>query len=413
MKRRKKRAVAGRWRIRSETLRGLVDDFEKSLVPTGSRHFVRFNINAVVHFVRWLEISQRPIEAIDEFTLVPYHRHFPRCRCAEGSTDRSARAMSCIRRFLGFLRSTGVIPQKPAPAITIPPIVQGFVQWTKAERGVADGTLRRYAQFLMDLVAQLGDSPEAYTAHSLRSFVQHRCRNYHPVTTRTVMTAVRMFVRYLACNGMCRPGLDGAFPRVANWSQQSIPQGLASADVDRILSCCPATNRGLRDKAILLLLVRLGLRAGDVEGLRFADLSFQDARIRVSGKGRREALLPLPQDVGDALLAYVMHGRPRVQSEFVFLRSLAPFRPLKKGSVPSVARSAQLRAGVESPRYGSHVLRHTVACEMLRQGSSIEDIAAILRHRTIKSTGIYAKVDIRLLREIAQPWPGEREVSRC
>jgi site-specific recombinase XerD len=284
----------------------------------------------------------------------------------------------------------------------------------RAHRGIVETNLRRYGQLAADLVAALGDRPESYSAEGLRTFVQERCRNYRPRTAQVVFSAVRMFVRYLAIEGLCRLGLESALPPLASWSMQSLPQGLSSDDVEKVLSSCPGTGKGRRDRAILLLLVRLGLRAGDVGKLRFADVCFESATIRVSGKGRREVRLPLPQEVGDAILAYLRDGRPRVESEYVFLRSTAPFVPLggraPGGSVPGIARTALMRAGVTSPRKGSHVLRHTAACQMLRQGAGLEDIAAILRHRSVATTGIYAKVDLELLHGVAQPWP---EVVPC
>jgi integrase len=161
-------------------------------------------------------------------------------------------------------------------------------------------------------------------------------------------------------------------------------------------------------------LIRLGLRAGDVVSLRLSDLSFETATIQVCGKGGREVRLPLPQDVGDALLEYLRGGRPRVQSESVFLRSVAPFKPFagsrRSHAVTHVARSALKRAGVHAPTCGAHVFRHTAACEMLRRDVGLEGIAAVLRHRSIETTGLYAKVDLRLLEQVAQPWP---EVAPC
>jgi integrase len=160
---------------------------------------------------------------------------------------------------------------------------------------------------------------------------------------------------------------------------------------------------------VLLLLIRLGLRAGDVATLRFSDLCFESAAIRVSGKGGREVRLPLPQDVGDALLAYVRGGRPWVHSPFVFLRSMAPFAPFARRhaghGVEHIARAALTRAGVGPPTRGAHVFRHTAACQMLRQGVGLEGIAEVLRHRSVEMTGIYAKVDLELLGQLAQPWP--------
>jgi integrase len=224
-----------------------------------------------------------------------------------------------------------------------------------------------------------------------------------------VLAAVRMFLRYLAAEDKCRPQLEHALTSLANWSQQSLPRGLTPEQVRRVLGACSTTPRGLRDRAALLLLIRLGLRAGDVSKLRLSDLCFETATIRVSGKGRREVRLPLPQDVGDALLEYLRTGRPRVQSEFVFLRSLAPFQPFsmrQPGSgVTHIAQAALRRAGVRPPKPGAHVFRHTAACQMLRQGVDLEGIADVLRHRSVGTTGIYAKVDQVLLGQVAQPWP--------
>jgi integrase len=202
---------------------------------------------------------------------------------------------------------------------------------------------------------------------------------------RMVLAAVRMFLRYLAVEGHCRAGLEQALAAPPNWSRQSLPRGLAPQQIQNILSLCPPTSRGIRDRAILLLLIRLGLRAGDVAGLRLSDLCFETATIRVSGKGGREVRLPLPQDVGDALLTYLATGRPHVSSEHVFLRSMAPFGPFggrQAGhAVTHVARTALKRAGVQPPSCGAHVFRHTAACQMLRQDGGLEDIAEVLRHR--------------------------------
>ena len=176
-----------------------------------------------------------------------------------------------------------------------------------------------------------------------------------------------------------------------------------------MLASCPLTPRGLRDRAVLLLLIRLGLRAGDVAKLRCSDLDFETATIRVLGKGAREVRLPLPQDLGDALLEYMRAGRPRTRSEFVFLRSIAPFTPFALRQpghgVTHIARAALKRAGVHPPTPGAHVFRHTAACQMLRQGVGLEAIAEVLRHRSIQTTSIYAKVDLDLLEQVAQPWP--------
>ena len=264
-----------------------------------------------------------------------------------------------------------------------------------------------------NLVEVLGDDPQTYTAAGLRDFLAKRYRHYGHGSIRMVLAAVRMFLLYLAADGRCRIGLDQALTSPPNWSQQSLPRGLSAQDVNRVLALCPTTPIGIRDRAILLLLVRLGLRAGDVAALRSTDLCFETATLRVCGKGGREVRLPLPQEVGEALLDYLRRGRPRAESDYVFLRAVAPFRPFgrQRGhAVTHIARAALKRAGIQPPTPGAHVFRHTAACQMLRADVSLEGIAAVLRHRSVETTALYAKVDLHMLEQVAQPWP---EVASC
>jgi len=182
-----------------------------------------------------------------------------------------------------------------------------------------------------------------------------------------------------------------------------------SADaVQRIIDACDATRpEGARDRAILLLLARLGLRAGDIVGLELRDLDWAAARVRVVGKGRREARLPLPQEVGDAILAYLRARRAGVTCDRVFLRARAPWRPLATSScVSAIVKRAMVRAAVAAPTRGAHLLRHSAATAMLRDGISLPAIAVVLRHRSVETTAHYAKVDTELLRSVAQPWLG-------
>ncbi|MBI4318740.1 MAG: tyrosine-type recombinase/integrase, partial [Chloroflexi bacterium] len=224
-----------------------------------------------------------------------------------------------------------------------------------------------------------------------------------------------MFLRYLAAEGRCRPGLEQALISPACWAKQALPRGLSSQEVQKILDRLPATPAGIRDRAMLLLMIRLGLRASDVAAMRLGDLCFRTATLRVSGKGRREVRLPLPQDVGDSILDYLRSGRPESRCEQLFLRLPASFPAAERRGVGRrgaqwAARSALNRGGIERPTRGSHVLRHTAACQMLRAGVNLEGIAEVLRHRSVETTGIYAKVDVAALMEIAQPWP---EVAPC
>lgn len=192
-----------------------------------------------------------------------------------------------------------------------------------------------------------------------------------------------------------------------------MPRYLQPDEIERIIvSCDPAAQVGKRDRAILLLLARLGLRAGDIVQLRLGDIDWNGAWIQVSGKGRSQTRLPLTQEIGDAIVAYLEDGRPQSDADRLFIRSRAPFRALGSHTAVSVlVTRAMRRAGVTRPSRGAaHLLRHSAATSMLREGASLHEIAAILRHRSIETTQIYAKVDVVALRQIAQPWP---EVKTC
>jgi site-specific recombinase XerD len=217
-----------------------------------------------------------------------------------------------------------------------------------------------------------------------------------------------MFLRFLIAEGKCESGLTGAIPVLAHWRLSALPRYLPPEDVERVLASCDLTSPvGRRDQAILLLLARLGLRAGDIVTLRLGDLDWKGAWIHVCGKGRRTTRLPLTHEVGQALVRYIKDGRPRTDTDAVFVRCRAPFRAFRSHcSVSVLVDRAFSRARVTRPSRGAaHLLRHSVATSMLRHGASLHEIAALLRHRSIETTQIYAKVDVMALSTIAQPWP--------
>jgi site-specific recombinase XerD len=219
-----------------------------------------------------------------------------------------------------------------------------------------------------------------------------------------------MFLRFLVSEGKCAAGLDAAVPSIAHWNLSALPQYLHEDEVERVIASCDLTTpNGKRDRAILLLLARLGLRAGDIIQLRVTDIDWKGASISVSGKSKRLTQLPLTKEVGQAIVDYLQQGRPRSDAEMLFVRALAPFTAFKRSAAIScLVRKAMSRAGItRSSRGAAHVLRHSAATSMLRNGGTLQDIATILRHRSIMTTQIYAKVDVGALREIAQPWPEE------
>jgi site-specific recombinase XerD len=226
-------------------------------------------------------------------------------------------------------------------------------------------------------------------------------------STQKRITSLRAFLRYITFAGGRQDDLALAVPAIANWRLARQPCCLSEDEVTRVIAACDGPSPGrLRDRAILLLLTRLGLRAGDVAELRFRDIDWRHGTVQVSGKGRYQVRLPLPQDVGDALLQYVACRPNTTHSDQVFLRSIAPWGPFASGdAVSSVVKHALRRAGIKSAAKGAHLLRHTAATEMLRHGVPLDQIGLVLRHRSIDMTAYYAKVDVALLQRIARPWP--------
>lgn len=223
--------------------------------------------------------------------------------------------------------------------------------------------------------------------------------------TRGYRTA--LVLGFALVEGLISVPLADAVPSVARWSGAGLPRGLTSRQVAALLASCDRRRRfGRRDYAILLLLVRLALRAAEVSALRLDDIDWRAGELVVRGKGGRQDRLPLPPDVGAAIAAYLRRGRPRRPEREVFLRVYAPLRGLTPDGVSEVVRAASERAGLGS--FGAHRLRHSAGTQMLQAGASLPDVAQVLRHRTVATTVIYAKVDHRALRELAQPWPGSQ-----
>lgn len=227
---------------------------------------------------------------------------------------------------------------------------------------------------------------------------------------KNMATALRSFFRFARYQGYVQTDLVSAVPVVAGWSMASIPRALPAEHVRHLLteSRTWRTPAGLRNRAILLLLARLGLRAGEIVLLELDDIDWSEGSLRVRGKSREQRPLPIPYDVGSALAAYLQQGRPASPCRRVFLRSRAPFDRLKSSSdICQIVKRALARAGITTPSKGSHQFRHALATDMLRQGLALTDIGQMLRHRGVDAARRYAKVDLGSLRDVALPWPGE------
>jgi site-specific recombinase XerD len=246
------------------------------------------------------------------------------------------------------------------------------------------------------------------TPSDVIDFIRHHARGYSFSRGQQGVTAVRAFLKHLLQRGKIANDLSTSVPKFAYWSLAKLPVYLRAEQVAHILKQTDRTTViGRRDYAILLLLARLGLRAGEVASLRLDDLNWEQGSLTIRGKGGRWARMPLPQDVGEAIIDYLANGRSSGADRRLFLRTHAP-RTGFRGATPIsiIASKALARARIDHPRGGAHIFRHSLATEMLRQGSSLAEIGDVLRHQHPDTTRIYAKVDLSALRELAMPWPG-------
>jgi len=390
----------------------LLEGFAQELGQTGYAEITaRRHIRAAEHFLYWTAKKGVPAGSFDEQIVSRFGDHLGRCRCPGYGNAHRIDLLRGARLFVGYVLGVAV-GRAAEPAAQDPALFSAFCAWMREQRGTSDPTLYNYSISLRDLLNRVGEDPRNLDAQSLRQFVLERSEKGW-AATKQCTTALRMFLRFLIAEGKCAAGLDAAIPVVAHWRLSSLPRYLQAEEVECVIaSCDPTSPVGKRDRAILLLLGRLGLRASDILDLHLADIDWKGAWISVSGKSKRETQLPLTQEVGQAVVDYLQDGRPRSDSDAVFLRARAPFRAFANHCAISViVERAMRRAGVTCPSRGAaHVLRHSMATSMLRQGASLQDISAILRHRSIETTQIYAKIDVTALREIAQPWP---EVQPC
>jgi integrase/recombinase XerD len=386
-----------------------IDAFAVALAEQGfTRDRARALLRGVAHLGHWLQTRRTSLVSLDEGILESFRAHLSRCRCVRRNKGRLYYCRSGSNRFLAWARAQGVV-STPTPGEEVPVLIQDFEAWMLQHRNVAPSTLTvAYRLHLRRFLAAAGDDAARYNAAAIRGFVLAQAQRTGPSCAKNAVSALRMLLRYLAVMGRCAPELVDAVPTVAHWKLGVLPRCLPPEIVERIVATCdPATARGRRDRAVLLLLTRLGLRAGDVAGMRLSDLDWSGATLTVFGKSRREVRLPLPQEVGDAILAWLSEGRPDRDDDHVFLGLRAPIVPLTKSSLAIIVANAAQRADATLPPIGTRVLRHSAATAWLRAGLSLPAIGALLRHRSPDTTAIYAKVDVDLLSTVARAWPEE------
>ena len=395
-------------RLRQGPLSEHLDAYAGAVAEQGyAPHSIRQQIVAIADFSQWLKRKQIAVRALDSKVLDRFLRLHSRQHRVRRGDPRT------LERLLAMLRQTGVVkPHRPVVDNAQSRIISEFRRYLLHECGRSPATLLNYVpvieQFLSERFRNRAPNFARLRAPDVTGFVMRYARRLSPLRAGLMVTALRSFFRYLRHRGAIATDLAGCVPTVPNWSLSTLPRFLPAATVEHILKHCDRkTSVGRRNHAILLLLARLGVRAGEVVGLTLDDIDWSTGQIAIRGKGGKSAQLPLAADVGAALAAYLRHDRPRSATRRVFLRHRAPLAGFANSStISSVVRRALKHAGVESAHTGAHVLRHSLATSLLRQGGSLDEIGELLRHQSPNTTAIYAKVDVAALHTLALPWPG-------
>ena len=360
-------------------------------------------------FDLWLSRRRQRLRRLNEKDA---DRFLKRLHARHPAVRRGSR--SVLRLVLKLLRDVGVVAPKREPIASSPAqrLANEYRVFLKEERGLDRSTVYHYSRhidrFLNEHFGAGRVNLRALGGLEITAFVRRQAPRYGRGQAAQMVTGLRSFFRFAQFRGLVASDLAAVVPPVPNWKMAGLPKYLSTEAVQRVLGASErATVRGKRDYAILLLLARLGLRAGEIVALQLDDIDWANAELTIrSKKGDGWARLPLLVDVGQALARY-LSVRPPSAYRNVFVRDYAPYTPFAfSGAVSDLVRKAIERAGVKSARNGAHVFRHTLATEMLRRGASLTEIGRVLRHRDPDSTMIYAKVDLGALRELALSWPG-------
>ena len=368
------------------------------------------HLQVIADFSRWLQRRELGADDIDAQTLQRY------LHCRRRFVGRYRGASSALDKILGMLRDRGIAKHDTPPVVIDAGdrAEEDFKRYLLQERGLSAAILHIYQPVVHRFLRErFGRGPiqfSALRATDLTGFVQRHVYERSPRSAQHMVGALRAFLRYLRYRGEITTDLAACVPTVANWSYSTLPRFLQPGQVQQVLAHCNRhTTVGRRNYAILLLLARLGLRAGEVVAMTLDDIDWKASHLTVRGKGGQWAQMPLPAEVGKAIAAYLQQGRPHCASRRLFIRERAPRVGFASSvGISTLVKHALAHAGVASPHTGAHVFRHTLATKMLRHGASLGEIGELLRHQHPDTTQIYAKVDLSALRPLALRWPGDR-----
>lgn len=394
--------------LRCGALAKHMDALASSMWERGyARSTACFHLRVIADFSRWLAKKEIGARDVVESYAEQFLRHRHRRRLHRGD-------WASLRLLLRHLRETGVVSARVAVGDSCTELLSAFTMYLRRERGASTATEKNYGRevtvFLRHRFGKGPVTPSLLRSKDLYRFVSWRAQHVSALRVKLTVTALRAFGRFLRFRGDIATELASSVLSVPNWRLSTLPKAISQADVDQIVAQCDrGTTVGRRNYAILLLLARLGLRASEVVLLTLDDVDWDSGELVVHGKGSRLERVPLPPDVGKALAEYLRRDRPRCSTRRFFVRVRAPVRGFgSPAMISTIVADAIERAKLDPPSRGAHLLRYSLATNLLRRGGSLPEVSELLRHRHPDTTALYAKVDLEPLRSVAQPWPGGR-----
>lgn len=384
-----------------------VEDYRSWLDEAGyTPGSARGKLKDLGHLGRWLSERRLGVEELDEARVEEFLADL------RGQGHRRVPTLASFVLLLEMLRAQQVIAEKVAPVPSaLDVLIDRYRVWMVEERGLADATVLRYEnlarRFLQDRSTVERVDAAGLTGAAVSAFLLKECGRVSVGSAKGRVAELRSLLRFLYVEGLTPTALAVSVPPVAGWRDTTVPRSVSAAQVQELLGSCDRTRPvGVRDFALLMLVSRLGLRSGEVARMELGDIVWRAGELAVRGKARRADRLPLPFEVGEAIAAYLVDGRPDHDDRHVFLTARAPHQPIRPDLVSDAVRRACARVGLEP--MGAHRLRHGLATTMLANGAALIHISQVLRHQDLATTAIYAKVDVDSLRQVALPWPGAR-----
>ena len=403
-------------RIRINQLGQEIEQFSDYLSDRGHTCNVAHQyIEAVEHLGTWMKLQQIPTARLDEEVIARFLRHLPDCLCVSPASHDQKILRAAARQLLIMLRDRGQVSRRIAiPTTPIDREVAQFDLHLAETCGLAHSTriyCRRYVrQFLTHTFGRGTLVLTKLKPQNVMDFIADAAAVWKPGTAKVIVVSLRSYFRYLQLGGLCDNRLLSAVPTIPQWKLASIPKTVTAGDLRRFLASFDRSlAQGRRDYAMALCMIECGLRTCEVAALHIEDIDWRQATLRVPGrKTRRSRLLPLPNNVGRAIAAYLRNGRPRSSKRGLFLVHRAPRSQATACTVRGALRKAYCRSGA-TPWRGPHSLRHTMATRMVQGGVRIKDVADVLGHTSIDTTMIYTKVNLPMLKRVALPWPAEAQ----